>query len=228
MQGVLAACPPSHIGMAARGLLNYFQFRTRFVDDCNEVANPYSSRLTYTDQTVMGGMIKGLYNRAAVTLKAVEGSPTNLHTLDMRILTREVPRPDSIGGMILPGVAWSWTVPFDKRSLPCYAGIDFVRYSHISSTTPVSTAYNTLKGLVTKASRICMEEEDFVLQIARILYYMIHESGFQENTLATVLKRQLARLRGKNCVALANAALHDRILEKLQWLKQHPGRQVVA
>ena len=68
-----------------------------------------------------------------------------------------------------------------------------------------------------------MEEEDFVLQIARILYYMIHESGFEENTLATVLKKQLARLRGKNCVALASAAVHGRTMEKLQWLKQHPG-----
>lgn len=124
--GQVNAFPCLFKGSAAKGLLELFRLNVRFMDESNPGPNPYSGSLEYDDQTLMGGMIKGLYNRSYVNLESVEGVFTNLPTLDMRILTKEVVCTDAHGGLHLPGKARLWTVLHDKRHQPCYADINCI------------------------------------------------------------------------------------------------------
>ena len=83
-------------------------------------------------------------------------------------MTEEVEKFDSSGTRVT-GIARSWAIWFDKRTLPCYASIKYTKYLRIASTVANRTGYNTFKGHVTRASRLCSKQPDFVLAVARIL-----------------------------------------------------------
>lgn len=173
---------------AARYLLDQFRFTVRFVDDLTSAPNKYLARLLYTDQTVMGGLIKGIYPRQFLSLEATPTDPFNFPTLDVRIITQRK-RVRNVDGLF-DSIAVSFTQLYDKRREDCYAGIPIVQYQHVSSTVSVHSGYNIMLGQLHRFRTLIMNRGNYVMESAKLVKRMVHR-GYKRSIVMRKLRHHL-------------------------------------
>jgi hypothetical protein len=68
-------------------VLNALRFTRRFVDDLTAACNPFLEVLLYTNNSILGGLIKGIYPHGLLVLEPTKTDMWSFHTLDIRILS---------------------------------------------------------------------------------------------------------------------------------------------
>jgi hypothetical protein len=173
---------------AALYLLDHFRFTVRFVDDVTSAPNKYLAQLLYTDQTLMGGLIKGMYPRQFLSLDMTPADPYNFPTLDVRIVSHF----NKVGNaeMGFDDVLRSCTQLYDKRREDCYAGIPIVQYQHVSSTVSVHTGYNILIGQLHRFRTLISVRGNYVMEAAKLVKRMVHR-GYKRTLVMRKLRHHL-------------------------------------
>jgi hypothetical protein len=75
-------------GNLAMYVLESFRFTRRFVDDLTAACNPFLKYLLYTNNSIPGGLIKGIYPHGALVLEPTNADMWSFPTLDIRILSK--------------------------------------------------------------------------------------------------------------------------------------------
>lgn len=213
-------------GDAALHLLSSFRFTVRYIDDLTSGPNPWLAPLLHQSQSVMGGIILGIYP-PNLSLKFTGADPTNpdlFHTLDISIHTTAHKVRNAQGGW--DQVASSVTTLYDKRRQACYAGIPIVQYAHVSSTLSVHCGYNILTGQLHRFAHLIMTRGNFVVEVAKLIRRM-HHRGYHLPILWRKLKYNLKVLPLPYGDSTFHPLLTD-ISECYQRLEQTLGLQNIA
>lgn len=176
-------------GMAGMFLLHMYRCTVRFVDDFTSGPNPFTASLLYETQTLMGGLLHGIYPGQFLVLDPTPGDGAfSFSTLDVRIVTEilSVEAADST----LEQVVKSHTLLFDKRRLPCYSNIPIVQYTHVASTLSVHSGYNILIGQLHRFRELITVRSNYVLEVARLLKCM-QGRGYQLSLLRRKLRHHI-------------------------------------
>jgi len=179
-----------YIGDAARTVLQKFRCTVRFVDDFTSGPNPFTSRLLYTNQSLMGGLIHGLYPGQFLELEETKGDDLyHFSTLDVNIVTTIQLVCDSVG-LPLRRVVHSHTRLFDKRKKACYASLPIVQYTNVSSTLSASSGYNILLSQLFRYRELITHKGNYVLEVAKLIKRM-QCAGYKGSILFRKLKHHL-------------------------------------
>lgn len=176
-------------GTAAMFLLHNYRCTVRFVDDFTSGPNPFTGDLLYEHQTLMGGMIHGIYPGQFLVLESTPGDGLfSFSTLDVRIVTEVSPVTAADGSQEL--VVKSHTLLFDKRRLACYRGIPIVQYAHVASTLSLHCGYNILIGQLHRFRGLITVRANYVLEVSRLLLRM-QSRGYRYSILWRKLRHHL-------------------------------------
>jgi hypothetical protein len=168
---VLGQATPGQIGDAALSVLYWFRFVVRFVDDVVTGPNKYLNRLVDVTDSVLGGLIKGIYP-VYLNLKACKAADEAVpphaalrcNALDVTIVSRPVPRHDG-GGIVMSAS----TEQYDKRREPCFKGLPVSRFGHVSSNVADSVHNSVVMSALCRHLVACGDLDNFVLGIARMV-----------------------------------------------------------
>jgi hypothetical protein len=152
------------------------------VDDFTSGPNRFLDKLWYDCDSILGGLIKGIYpgGEDGLTLEIVPGDPLAYPTLDVCITT----------DVDEHGRVQSYTELYDKRRQPCYKGIHMVPYVHVSSAVSARVGPNILRGQLHRFSRIIMRRSNFIQESANCVMALL-ERGYHHRVVFRVLRRFL-------------------------------------
>lgn len=156
-----------YIPDVAWSVLRQFVYMVRYVDDLTSGPNRFLKSLLYTDQTLLAGMIHGIYPAHFLQLDPIPYGLCDFPTLDISIESCVVPCYDHRGGPAGDPVVHSYTRLYDKRSQACYAGIPIVRYTHVSSTLSMNSGYNILVSQLHRLRELTSVRGNYVLEAAK-------------------------------------------------------------
>jgi hypothetical protein len=201
-----------HIGDAAEYILSQFKYMVRFVDDLTSGPNRLLADLLYTRQSVMGGLVQGIYPHEYLELEPTNNPPMeacSFPTLDVRLCSWTTPDPT---GRKPGGIVKTTVVLYDKRMESFYSKIPIVRYTSASSTLSIHSGYNILLGQLHRFSELIMDRNDFVTQVAKLVLRM-QARGYAYSILRRKLRRwcQQHRLFGETSWCYMFRDLIDRI-----------------
>jgi len=177
------------VGDAAFYLLQQFQYMVRFVDDLTSGPNRLLADLLYTNQTVLCGLVKGIYPQQFLTLDRTQADPCSFTTLDLRIVSVRF----QVSGD--DGVEWvvrSYTALYDKRTEACYRDIPIVRYTHVSSTLSVHSGYNIILSQLHRYRELIMLRGNYVVEAAKLLLRM-EQRGYNTGMIWGKCKHHLQK-----------------------------------
>jgi hypothetical protein len=184
------------IGDAALLVLIQFRFVRRFVDDLVSGPNRVIHLLMYHRQTLLGGLIKGIYPNhlslkvaspasvAPVPLHIVNTqvqAPTECHALDTTIVSRLHKLQYRDGS--LQDIVQSHTTLYDKRREPCYAGLPLNRFTHVSSNIRASTSYAVLASQLHRCMVACQLLGDFAVAAGTVIWELEHTAQYNRKRL---------------------------------------------
>jgi len=146
----------------------------RYVDDITSGPNPFLEALLYTDNTMMAGLVKGVYP-PYLHLKPTAGDMYKFPTLDVLITATVQQLLMADGGQ--QDVMQATTTIYDKRREPCFHHIPINFYTHISSTITSRCGYNIIHSQCCRFLRICTKIDDFITETAMVVYRM-YKQGY--------------------------------------------------
>lgn len=140
-------------------ILNKFRFTRRFVDDLISGPNRFLCFLLYSNQSVLGGVLHGIYTPGDLELERAHGNPRNFPTLDIRIVSSVETYPTAL---TLIKLVRSESLLYDKRRQACYDPIPIVRFTHVSSTVSASLNSSILYGQLHRFKSLIMNKQAFI------------------------------------------------------------------
>lgn len=147
--------------------------------------------LLYTSDTILAGLVHGVYPKQYLQLEPTVDNMCRFPTLDLRICSWA--RPDlSANARTSGGIVQTLTRLYDKRTEACYAKIDIVRYTLVNSTLSVHSGYNILLSQLHRFKELIMDRRDYILQVAKLLLRM-QARGYLLSFLRSKLKTYYAR-----------------------------------
>jgi len=167
------------VGDAALFVLLQFKFMCRYVDDVLSGPNQCLDQLLYTNQTLLGGLVHGVYPDYLHLTDSnprpmdVDGqlptAPTSCDMLDTTINVVPVQVP-AVGTIVR-----AYTTLYDKRSKPCFAGLPKGGVVDISSSTTTKVAYSVIPSKLARFAVVCGTLQDFVNQCVTLLCELVHK-----------------------------------------------------
>jgi len=91
-----------------------------------------------------------------------------------------------------PGFAYSYSVLYDRRRLEEFLKFDVPRFQHVTSCKTKAPAYNMLHGRLCHLLRVIMDQNCFILEVARCIHYM-RRCGYDVSVCFTHTKRFLVK-----------------------------------
>ena len=185
--GVFGEVLFDYVGDAAWYGLTQFVYMVRYVDDLTSGPNRLLKRLLYTNQSLMGGMITGIYPQQFLTLEPTSAHPCRFPTLDVCIESRAYPCPDHPTKDV---VVRSTTRLYVKRQQACYAGIPIVRYTHVASTLSAQSGYNIVVSQLHRYRELIWVRGNYVMEVAKLVR-RLQLRGYKVAILWGKLKKHL-------------------------------------
>jgi hypothetical protein len=166
-----------------------FQFVVRFVDDVITGPNQYIRRLVHVTDTLLGGLIKGIYP-TYLNLKESEPAaeaigchaPLRMNALDVTVISRPVP---TTGGDV---VMFSTTHLFDKCRQACFLGVKALTLGHVSSNVASSAHTAVTVSSLHRKLVACGTLSNFADEVAGLVIDA-KKSGFNQHKVWCTVKR---------------------------------------
>jgi hypothetical protein len=152
-------------------VLNAFRFTRRFVDDLTAACNPFLKYLLYTNNSILGGLIQGIYPHGALVLEPTRADMWAFPTLDIRIVSRAQWVLEERDGRYYKCVR-SHSILYDKRREKCYDGIPIAQYTHVSSDVGESVGSSIILGQLHRFRELIQVRDDFVYECGLLLAKM--------------------------------------------------------
>jgi hypothetical protein len=172
------------------------------VDDFETIANKFIGRLLYTDMTIAGGLIHGVYSRDCPWEDTKVEDSSRVPFMDVLQVFWE-----------WEGIMLSTTELYDKRRDKIYSDIDYIQYAHATTCLSRDCLQNILTGQVCRFSRIIMEQGNFTTEVA-ILLHKLQGQGFKLQPLLVRYKRYI-KSRPQLFGGVGWQALYDRVIARL-------------
>lgn len=154
-------------------VLNAFRFTRRFVDDLTSACNPFSKYLLYTNNSILGGVLTGIYPANGLVLEPTNAYMCSLPTLDLRIATTSC-WPwvwDGRTGLMILCVK-SICKLYDKRRENCYDDIPITQYTHASSNVGQNVGRSILMGQLHRYRELIQDRDNFICECGLLLARM--------------------------------------------------------
>lgn len=174
--------------------------------------------MLYTNQTILGGLVKGIYPQEFLTLNRTQADPCSFTTLDLRIVSVRF-QADTDDGV--EWVARSYTVLYDKRTEACYRDIPIVRYTHVSSTLSVHSGYNIILSQLHRFRELIMLRGIYVVEAAKLLHRM-ELRGYSTGKLWAKCKHHLRKFYDTYGDSSGRGLTRRNISECLEYLRTLP------
>jgi len=159
-----------------------FALTARFVDDRICIDNPLASVLRYTHQTVLAGLVHGVYP-PALDLVAAHAGLTAPY-LDMQL----VPVATATGMHLS-------TILYDKRRGAAFSRVHIIRFPHATSALSLRCKLGCINGQFHRMRRIILCGDNFAEEIGLVLLTMCTR-GYDAEDCWTRVQRLVARTPG--------------------------------
>lgn len=157
-------------------VLEHFRFTLRFVDDLSAACNPFIKYLLFETDSILGGLLKGIYPANGLSLEHTQADMWSFPTLDVRVITIIYEMLDEITGLMQRYVK-SHTELYDKRREQCYDGITIAQYTHVSSNVGYNVSNSILMGQLHRYRELIQDRDNFVKECGLLLARM-HLNGY--------------------------------------------------
>lgn len=161
------------------------------MDDLTAGPNQFLKYLLYTENTILGGLIHGIYPHGNLELEPTGADMWSFPTLDIRIISKRRMVRDELTSTSFSSV-FSYSVLYDIRREKCYEGIPIAQYTHVSSEVGQNVGSSILMGQMHRFRELIMDKEVFSQECALLLLRM-QNRGYNRTGLSKKLERFVKR-----------------------------------